>query len=149
MKFCLVASAGGHLLQLVSLKRVWEEEEWFWVTFPKMDAESLLKGERVFWAHHPTNRNLKNLFKNAWLAWRVLRQERPDAIISTGAGVAVPFLWVGRFLGIKTIYVESITFIENLSLTGRLVYPFVDHFFVQWPDLTSRYAKANYKGQVI
>ena len=92
MKLCLVASTGGHLLQLVSLEQAWKPHERFWVTFPKIDAQTLLKNERVVWAYHPTNRNVKNLIKNLWLAWRLLRRERPEVIISTGAGVGVPFL---------------------------------------------------------
>jgi len=149
MKLCLVASSGGHLLQLVSLKATWEVHERFWITFPQDDARVLLDGERVFWAYYPTNRNLTNLMKNLWLAWRVVRRERPDAIISTGAGVAVPFLWVGRLLGIRTVYIESLTRIKRLSLSGRLVYPWVHRFFVQWPELAARYPRAVYGGRVI
>ena len=149
MKLCLVASSGGHLMQLVSLRAAWEAHERFWVTFLKEDARTLLEGERVMWAHHPTNRNLKNLAKNLWLAWCVLRRERPDAIISTGAGVAVPFLWVGRLLGVRTIYIESLSRIERLSLSGKLVYPIVHRFFVQWPELVACYPRAVYGGQVL
>ena len=149
MKLCLVASTGGHLLQLVSLKQAWGEHERFWVTFPKVDAQTLLASERVIWAYHPTNRNLKNLLKNLWLAWKVLRQERPDAVISTGAGVGVPFIWMGRLLGMHTIFIESITFIDHLSLSGRLVSPAVHRLFVQWPELAARHRQAAYRGKVL
>lgn len=149
MKLCLVASSGGHLLQLVSLRQAWQMCERVWVTFSEEDARTLLEGEHVIWAHHPTNRNLKNLVKNLWLAWRVLRQERPSIVLSTGAGVAVPFLWVGRLLGIRTVYIESLTRVETLSLSGKLVYPWVHRFFVQWPELAARYPKAVYGGRVI
>ena len=151
MKLCLVASSGGHLLELMGLKAAWEAHERFWVTFPNDDARVLLggEGEHAIWGYQPTNRNAKNLMKNLWLAWRVLRHEQPDAIISTGAGVAVPFLWLGRLLGIRTVYIESLARIKTLSLSGRLVYPWVDRFFVQWPDLLARYPKAVYGGRVV
>ncbi len=149
MKLCLVASSGGHLIELVGLKEVWEKYERFWISFLKEDAQTLLEGERVIWAYHPTNRNVKNLIKNLGLAWRVLRRERPDVIFSTGAGVAVPFLWIGRILGIRTVYLELLTRIRDLSLTGKLVYPFADRIFVQWPELTERYPKALYRGSVV
>ena len=148
-KLCLVASSGGHLLELVSLRAAWEDHERFWVTFPTDDARALLEGEQVRWAYSPTNRNLKNLAKNLGLAWRVLRTERPTAVISTGAGVAVPFLWMGRLFGIRTIYIESLARIETLSLSGKLVYPWVHRFFVQWPDLVTRHPKAVYGGRVV
>ncbi len=149
LKLCLVASSGGHLMQLLSLKAAWGQHERFWISFPKDDALALLKEERVIWAHHPTNRNLKNLIKNIGLAWHILRTEKPDAVISTGAGVAVPFLLIGKMLGIKTVYIESLTRIEGLSLSGKMVYPFVSRFFVQWADLAKRYPKAIYEGQVL
>ena len=149
MKLCLVASTGGHLLQLVSLRKGWQRYDRFWVTFQKVDAETLLENERVIWAHHPTNRNLKNLVRNLALAWRVLKRERPDVVLSTGAGVGVPFLWVGRLLGMRAVYMESITCFQDLSLSGKLVYPWVDRFYVQWPDLARRYPRAIYQGSVL
>ncbi|MHC4473540.1 MAG: hypothetical protein ACYS99_21575, partial [Planctomycetota bacterium] len=126
-KVALVASSGGHLYELLCMRGLWEgKRDRFWVSFPTKDAESLLAGERVYWAAYPTTRSIKNLVKNLLLAWRTLRSERPDMILSTGAGVAVPFLVLGRLLGIRTVYVESITRITELSLSGHMVYPFVD-----------------------
>jgi UDP-N-acetylglucosamine:LPS N-acetylglucosamine transferase len=147
LRVCLVASSGGHLLELLSLSAAWQDlPDRYWVSFPTEDARALLAGERVVWAHYPTNRSIRNLVRNLWLAWRVLRADRPDAVISTGAGVAVPFLWVGRLLGIQTIFVESLTRIRGLSLSGRLVYPAVSLFFVQWPELQQRYPRTLYRG---
>ena len=81
---------------LYMLRPFWSGQERFWVTFDKEDARSLLKGERVYPCYFPTNRNLKNLIRNSVLAWKVLRRERPDLIISSGAAVAVPFFYLGR-----------------------------------------------------
>lgn len=149
MKLCLVASAGGHLMELLLVREAWQDHERLWVTFPTGDAQSLLKGEKTVWAFHPTNRNIPNLVRNAWLAWRLLRRERPDVIMSTGAGVAVPFIWIGRLLKIRSVFIESLAFTTRRSLSGVLVYPFVDHYYVQWPDLARKYAKAVYQGMVL
>lgn len=149
MKLCLVASSGGHLMQLVRLRPAWERHERFWVTFEKEDARTLLKEEQVFWAFHPTNRSLRNLFRNLVLAWRLLREERPDTVISTGAGVGVPFLWIARFLGIRTVFIDSLTRVRDLSLSGKLVYPIVHRLFVQWPELAARYRRAVYGGNLL
>jgi beta-1,4-N-acetylglucosaminyltransferase len=149
MKFCLVCSSGGHFLQLYSLRELWEGRERIWVTFPKEDTKVLLEGEHIYWAYHPTNRNIRNLFRNCSLALKVLRKEKPSVVISTGAGVAVPFIYGARLLGIRTIYIESLTRVKALSLTGNLVYPAARHFLVQWPELAQRHRKALYKGQVI
>lgn len=149
MKICLVCSSGGHFFELFSVNPLWEKHDRFWVTFPRQDTKSLLRNEKTYWAHFPTNRSLKNLIRNAGLAVKVIARERPAAVISTGAGVAVPFLYLGRLLGLQTIYIESLARINDLSLTGRLVYRVVDHFLVQWPELAERYPRARFRGQVI
>jgi len=149
MKLCLVCSSGGHFFQLFSLRKAWENSGHFWVSFPTEDAKSSLKGEQVYWAHYPTNRNIKNLIRNSILAWKILKKEKPDMIISTGAGVGVPFIWIGRLMGVASVYIESITRIERVSLSGFLVYHCVDKFLVQWPELAAKYKKAEYHGRVI
>jgi UDP-N-acetylglucosamine:LPS N-acetylglucosamine transferase len=149
MRVLLVCSPGGHLQQMLALKPAWGEFERSWVTLRKADSESLLADERVTFGHSPTNRNLKNLARNALLAWRLLRREQPEAILSTGAGLSVPFFLAGRALGIRTVYVESVTRTESLSLSGRIVYPIASSFFVQWPAVAARYRKARFEGAVL
>lgn len=108
VKVCLVGSSGGHLTHLYMLKPFWEHKERFWVTFDKEDARSLLEGERVYPCYYPTNRNIKNLLRNTVVAWKVLRREKPDLIISSGAAVSVPFFYLGKLFGAKLIYYRSI-----------------------------------------
>jgi UDP-N-acetylglucosamine:LPS N-acetylglucosamine transferase len=144
----LVASNGGHLLQLLQLADLWPRERRHWVTFKESDAVSLLGGERITWAHHPTNRNLPNLFRNLVLAFPMLRRSNIQAIVTTGAGVAVPFAIVGRLLGVNVVYIESMARITSPSLTGRLLYPFADTFIVQWPGLKRFYKHARCFGTV-
>lgn len=145
----LVCSSGGHLLQLTSLRSAWEGRSRVWVTFDKADARSLLAGERVVHACGPTNRNLKNLARNMLVAWRVVRTVRPAAIITTGAGVAVPFAWMGWLHRIPVVYVESVTRIEQPSLTLRLIRPVTARVYVQWPELAARLPGARYAGSVL
>jgi UDP-N-acetylglucosamine:LPS N-acetylglucosamine transferase len=149
MKVLLVCSPGGHLQQMLELRPAWAEMDRAWVTLPGADVRVLLADEPTTLGHGPTNRSLTNMLRNAGLAWRLLRRHRPDAILSTGAGLAVPFFLVGRMLGITCVYVESVTRTESLSLSGRMVYPLASRFFVQWPDLAERYSKATYAGAVL
>src|SRR6478672_7086446 len=109
----LVCSSGGHVLQMLSLRHAWEEFEHVWVSDDTPDTRSLLHGERVVFAYGPTCRNLRSLILNVILAWRLLRRTRPRVVVSTGAAIAVPFSWVGRFLGVKVVYVESVTRVES------------------------------------
>lgn len=149
MKVLLICSPGGHLQQMLALKPSWGDFERSWVTLESADVGYLLAEEEVVLGHGPTNRSLKNLVRNALLAWRLLRRQSPDAILSTGAGLAVPFFLFGKLLGIRLVYVESVTRTESLSLSGRLVYPLADRYFVQWPTPAERFKRAEYAGAVL
>jgi UDP-N-acetylglucosamine:LPS N-acetylglucosamine transferase len=67
----------------------------------------------------------------------VLRQERPDVIFSNGAGLGVPFLWLGHLLGARTVFFEVYDRISTPTLTARLVRPVCDLFLVQWAEQLS------------
>ena len=148
VELLLVCSTGGHLLQLLQLRAAWDDFSRLWVTFDKSDARSLLAGEQVVWAYGPTNRSLRNLLRNLALAARLLRRARPRAIVTTGAGVAVPFAWVGALLGARVVYVESLTRIEEPSLSCRLVAPVAERVYVQWEELLRALPRARYRGGV-
>jgi UDP-N-acetylglucosamine:LPS N-acetylglucosamine transferase len=120
-----------------------------WVTFSTLDARTLLDGERVRWAYHPTTRNAGNLARNALLAVRVLRRERPHLVVSTGAGVALPFFVVARLLGIPTAYIEVYDRIDTRTLTARLCRPFTSLFCVQWEEQRVLYPEAHVIGLLL
>lgn len=143
MKICLVGSSGGHLTHLMMLRKFWEKRERFWVTFPKEDAKSMLEGEKFYPCFYPTNRNIPNLIRNTKVAWKVLKEEKPDVIISSGAAVAVPFFWLGKlFFHTKNIYIEVYDRIDYGTLTGKLVRPVTDRFVVQWEEMEHVYPRA-------
>jgi UDP-N-acetylglucosamine:LPS N-acetylglucosamine transferase len=142
MKVLLVCSSGGHFKALQQLHPFWEKHERVWVTFFTVTTEAALTGETVYWAYSPTNRNLPNLLKNLLLAFKILQQSRPDVIISTGAGIAVPFLMLGKLFGSQTVFIESITRTQTLSLSAKLALPFLSVLYVHWPQLQARYPQA-------
>jgi len=147
-KILLVTSNGGHLLELLQLADLWPLERRHWVSFATSDALSLLAGETTTWAYHPTNRNIPNLIRNFGLALRIVRRRDVQAIVTTGAGVAVPFVIVGRLVGVNIVYIEGMARITSPSLTGRLVYPFAETFIVQWPGLQRFFKRAQSYGNV-
>lgn len=148
MKVCLVGSSGGHLTHLYMLKPFWKDKERFWVTFDKEDARSLLKDEKMYPCYYPTNRSLKALAINTRLAWKVLRDEKPDLIISSGAAVAVPFFYLGKIFGAKTVYIEVFDRIDKATVTGKMVYPIADRFIVEWEEMKTVYPKAINLGSI-
>jgi UDP-N-acetylglucosamine:LPS N-acetylglucosamine transferase len=149
VKAVLVCSTGGHLMQLHQLKPWWEKHERVWVTFEKPDSLSVLADEHVVWAYHPTTRNIPNTLRNLRLAWRCLRRERPDVIVSSGAGVAFPFFVIGRLLRIPTVYLEVYDRIDSATLTGRLCQPMSDLFLLQWEEQREMYPRGLVVGRVL
>lgn len=136
-------------MHLYLLKEFWKNKDRFWVTFDKEDSRSLLKEEKKYWCYFPTNRNIKNLIKNTFLAIKILLSERPDIIISSGAGSAVPFFYIGKLLGAKLVYIEVYDRISSPTMTGRLVYKISDLFVVQWEEQKKYYPKAINLGGII
>lgn len=145
---CLVGSSGGHLTHLYMLKPFWKDKEHFWVTFDKKDARSLLEGEKMYPCYYPTNRSLRALVKNTKIAWTVLHKEKPDLIVSCGAAVAVPFFYIGKMMGAKLVYIEVFDRIDKPTMTGKMVYPIVDKFVVQWEEQKKVYPKAINLGSI-
>jgi UDP-N-acetylglucosamine:LPS N-acetylglucosamine transferase len=146
MKVILVCSTGGHFLAMQRLYPFWRNHQRIWVTFYSENTKTTLDAETVYWAWNPTNRNLINLVRNVFLAWQILSQETPNLVISTGAGVAVPFLILAKLLGSQTVFIESITRVKQLSLSAKLALPFLDTLYVHWPQLQARHPKAEIIG---
>lgn len=147
-RILLVANSGGHLLQMLALEGAWRDFERRWVTLEAADSKSLLAAEHVIFANGPTQRSLGNLLRNLRLAWSTVRSYDPDVILSTGAALAVPFFAVGRLHGKRLVYVESFTRVKTPSLSGRLVYPLSDVFYVQWRESLRR-RRARYAGSLV
>lgn len=149
MRILLVCSSGGHLAQMWALKPWWEQHERIWVTLPTADARARLAGEKIIEAHYPTVRNLPNLVRNTRLAHRLLKRLRPHLIVSTGAAVAVPFFAQASRFDAVTAHLEPVDRIQCPSLSGRMLYPFADYFFVQWPQLREVLPESDHVGVVL
>ncbi len=145
----LVTSGGGHLAQCWALKPWFAKHERSWVSFDLVSVRSLLEFERVRFAFTPTTRNIPNLIRNLALAARLMYKERPDVIVSTGAGVAVPFFWLSRLFGTVTVYVEVYDRIDLVTMTARLIRPVTDVFLLQWPEQQAAYPHGTVLGALL
>jgi beta-1,4-N-acetylglucosaminyltransferase len=142
----LVCSTGGHLAQLHWLQRWWAQHDRFWVSFDKPDAVHLLADERVYYAQPPPVRDPINLAKNTRLAIRILRRERPDVVVSNGAGIAFPFCVVAKAMGIPVVFIEVYDRIDSPTVTGLLLSPIVDAVVLQWEEQRNFYPHGVYLG---
>lgn len=142
----IISSVGGHLSEVLELAPVLAGCDLFCVlndAAPWQDRPLTARSYRIVHAERDA-RLLINLAE----AGRILLRERPDVLLSAGASPAVPFFLVGRLLGATTVFLESFAAVETPTLTGRLVYPLSQHFFVQWPQLLALFPKARYAGPV-
>jgi UDP-N-acetylglucosamine:LPS N-acetylglucosamine transferase len=149
IRVLMVCSSGGHLAQLIALKPWWSGRDVCWVTFPTEDTKSLLAGQRTVYAYSPTTRNIKNLIRNSLLAVRVLLRERPDVIVTTGAGVALPFFVLGKLARIPTVYIEVFDRIDHAPLTAKLCRPFTSRMLVQWNEQQALYDGSTVVGRLL
>ncbi len=83
------------------------------------------------------------------LAFLYLAFWRPGIVVSCGTGLTVPVFYAARALGVRTVYIESMSRVETLSMTGRLLLGKTDLFIVQWPQLAERTPGAVYGGQLL
>lgn len=88
-------------------------------------------------------------------AFPIVWNAGPDLILCTGPGTCIPLCLVGflyKFLGVgksRIIFVESICRVNTMSLSGRILYHWVDKMFVQWPGLQHKYPKSLYIGRIV
>lgn len=129
-----VASAGGHWVQLQRLRPVLAEHDVAFITTDAGYREELPEFRIHAVADASRNKKLK-LVLLAFQVLKVLLRERPDVVISTGAAPGYFALRLGRLLGARTIWVDSIANVDEVSLTGRLVRPYADLWLTQWSHL--------------
>jgi beta-1,4-N-acetylglucosaminyltransferase len=147
MKVCIVSSCGGHLTEVRSLKSAYGRYPHFYVLNDNALLPADMAGNTYFITH--SERDWRFLL-NLWEALRILQRERPQVILSTGAGPAVPFALVGRFLfGCRIVFVETITRIQAPSMTGKIMYRLAHDFFYQWDDLALFFPHGRLGGPLI
>jgi len=149
MKICLSCSIGGHLIEIMQLKEFYKDYDHFFLTFWRDGIGDELKNEKAYFITNP-GRNIIKFFKNFYETLKIMIKEKPDVVMSTGAGSAIPSIIIGKLMGSKVIFIESFTRIYEPSLSGKIAYYFSDLFFVQWKQLLKKYGKkAIYKGAVV
>lgn len=150
-KICFVASGGGHLMEIMKLVPAVEGHDLYIVTEKNTASEGPISKYKHYYVFQQERRKVNFVFRflsNIVLSLFYLLKERPDVIISTGAGAAYPTCRLGKLMGKKIIFLESFARSKNKSKTGELMYPIADHFLVQWEDMLELYPNASYHGSV-
>ena len=148
MKICIVSSCGGHLTEVRCLSKAYGRYEHFYVLNDKAILPQEMVGITYFIRH--SERDL-NFFVNLYEAFAILLREKPNIILSSGAGPIVPFAILTRLFFFKTkiIFVETITRVHNPSLTGRIMYFLAHDFYYQWESLKACFPNGKFVGPII
>ena len=145
-KICIVSSCGGHLAEARRLASVYGKYDHFFIVNDRIALPPDMEGKTTFIRHSERD---WLFFVNLWEAWQILRRERPDLILSTGAGPAVPFALVAKGLQIPNIFIEISAQVTEPSLTGRIMYYLASRFFYQWKPLEKYFPKAVHGGLLL
>ncbi len=133
-KVLAVASGGGHWVQLLRVVPAFSAMEVVFVTVS--DVYRAQVGDRRFYAIDDATRwNPGRLLTVAARLGAILRKERPDLVISTGAAPGYLALRMGKAFGARTIWIDSIANVDALSLSGQRVGRYADLWLTQWPHL--------------
>ncbi|KAI9304209.1 oligosaccharide biosynthesis protein Alg14-like protein [Cunninghamella echinulata] len=174
---CIILGSGGHTAEMEQLIKGLDENKYQPRTYVYANNDQLSRAkiqqlEQNYFTNSfsktqyygiPRARNIKqSLLTTPWSFWlalkasiKVLYMTMPDTVICNGPGSCLPLCilsFLMKFIGIKHItlvYIESYARVHELSLTGKLLYGWVDLFLVQWPDLIKKYPKAQYHGILV
>lgn len=149
MKICLVASAGGHLTELLRLSESWKQYETFFVTTVPVVRGNLQTTGNIYVVGECNRQHPMRVLRVFLKCIRIAFKERPRIVLSTGAAVGCMMCFLTKIAGARIIWIDSITNVQQLSLSGRMVRYISDLFLVQWPELAKKYNKVEYLGAVI
>ncbi len=142
-----ISSGGGHWVQLLRLRAAFEGTDVTYACVRSSYADDV-PGERFVTFTDATRwdrwRLIKMLVQVAWLIVRL----RPNIVISTGAAPGYVAIRLGRMLGARTIWLDSIANVEVMSLSGGKVGRHADLWLTQWPHL-ARPEGPRYLGSVL
>lgn len=148
LKIAIACCPGGHLVQAMQLASVYEKHDHFYVTHKGGVADEMKRKCVVCTVSDFIRYNPWSWLKVVMKSLYVASTERPDIVISTGAGAVVFFCIFAKLFGAKLIFVESMARVKKPTMTARMLYPFADLFFVQWPGLLKYFPKAKYLGRL-
>lgn len=153
-KVLFVASTGGHLNELMQLKKMFDRYDYHIITEKTKSnltlrnkyhkkVDFLVYGTKDHMFSYPF-KLIYNCFKSLYLYFKI----HPDYIVTTGVHTAGPICCIGKIFGTRIIYIETFANISTKTVTGNLLYPIADKFIVQWESLKKLYPDAIYGGWI-
>jgi UDP-N-acetylglucosamine:LPS N-acetylglucosamine transferase len=132
--FCFVCSSGGHFVEALDIARKLNLSYADCIVSGNLEYN----GDILNVINAPQADRDLNVTKQFWFAMKYLIIKKPNIIISTGAGIAVPFFIFAKFYSCRTIYIETPTAIYKPTLTCRIAQFLVDRLYVRSIFLVGR-----------
>lgn len=148
MRILLVASAGGHWIELCRLRPAFAGHDCQYVS----TSEGLKSPDGLRDVAVIADSSRDTVFESIRTMlgiWRIVHRFRPDLVISTGAAPGAAALFVAKLFGARTIWIDSIANGDELSLSGKLVRPVADLRLTQNEALATRSGTIGYIGRVM
>ena len=154
----IITSSGGHLTEAMAVTEAFAGHDLFLIVhdLPTLKGIEINEVRRIYqlkviWGYTSLMAVFLTACVNLFQLLLIFWIEKPSILFSTGAEIAIPAFYVGKLLfRTRLIYLETLTRVKDLSLTGKVLYPIVDLFLVQWPELLKKAGpKAVYGGRLI
>ncbi|MCA1196354.1 UDP-N-acetylglucosamine--LPS N-acetylglucosamine transferase [Sphingomonas sp. R647] len=148
LRILLVASAGGHWIELCRMRRAFVGHDCQYVsTSPGLVAPN--GGREVLVIADSSRDTVLTSLRTALGVWRIVRRFKPDLVVSTGAAPGAAALYAAKICGAKTLWIDSIANGDELSLSGQLVRPVANLRLTQSAELAKRSGNIGYFGRVM
>ena len=145
VRICLISSHSGHFRELLNATQD-VVGDCYYVTHGTPHTRKALADKRSYFLPDPHRSFIRYGLNAAASLWHLVR-ERPQVVISTGAGLAVPTLLLSKLvLRSRIVFVETAASPITPSRTGKFAYRVADLFLVQWESLKEHYPDARYVG---
>lgn len=147
-KVLAIASPGGHWIQLNKICHPLESQFDVVYVTPGAEYGNTKSKKKVV---NITDASASSKLKLIPLVFQLLLifiKERPSAIISTGAAPGAIAFLLAKYLPIKTIWVDSIANVSQLSRSGRMVKNHANKVITQLEPLSDS-KEVFYKGSIL
>src|SRR3954454_12005344 len=141
-----VASSGGHWVELRRLRPAFAGHDVAYMTTDRA-LKSDVADARFHTVRDANRTNKLSLLISALQIAYVLLRERPQLVISTGAAPGYLAIRGARLLGARTVWIDSVANVDELSLSGRLASARADLCLTQWPHLAG--GRVQHRGAVL
>lgn len=153
-KVLFISSTGGHLTELLELKKLFQKYDYHIMT-EKTKSNVSLQNEypgKVRYLLYSTKHSKWKypfiLMANCFISLYQFLKLRPDAIVTTGTHTAGPMCCIAKIFRKKIIFIETFANIKTKTVAGNIIYRFADLFIVQWESMLELYPNAVYGGWI-